>query len=322
MKLSIVIPTYRSEANLPTLLQRLNEVLMGLRVAYEIIVVNDHSPDATLLFLRNAVLSQPNLRVISLSRNFGQQIAITAGLKYATGDAVVIMDDDLQDPPEFIPVLMEHWTQGYDIVYAIKSNRKEGILKKAAYKMFYKFLSGLSEVGVPQDSGDFCIMSRSVVLILNQMPEHDRFVRGLRAWVGFRQLGIPCDRARRNAGKPAYTLGRMIKLSLDGIISLSDRPLKFILGMGVFTSLLGVGTFVWMLQGYLNSDGEAGQSIWMRHYTLLGVLMLIGGLIMSSMGLMGIYIGRILNEVRGRPLYLVHETLGFERPEVHTGSGL
>lgn len=312
MKISIVIPTYRSEANIPVLLAKLNEVMTGIGEAYEIIMVDDHSPDGTLHWLREAVLLQSHLKVVSLSRNFGQQIAITAGLKYATGDAVVIMDDDLQDPPEFVPVLVEEWKKGYDIVYAIKTNRKEGILKKISYALFYKVWAGVSEIKVPQDSGDFCIMSGRVVSILNSMPEHDRFVRGLRAWIGFRQTGVPCDRGRRNAGAPAYTLGRMIQLSIDGIISLSDRPLKLIFGTGVLLSLMALSGLVCMLLKYTVCDHSVLQQVWLRHYSLIGVVMLIGGLQMTGMGILGGYIGRILNEVRGRPLYLVRETLGFD----------
>ncbi len=278
---------------------------------YEIIMVNDHSPDGTMDFLRQAILSEPHLKVISLSRNFGQQIAITAGLKYATGDAVVIMDDDLQDPPEFIPILMEEWAKGYDIVYAIKANRKEGFFKKVAYKFFYQVLSSLSAIHVPQDSGDFCIMSRKVVLALNQMPERDRFVRGLRAWVGFRQTGIPCDRARRNAGEPAYTLSRMIRLSVDGIVSLSDKPLRAIGVCGlllIFVSLAGLA----VLTGYDLMGSDSANKEWLWHYSLISVITLIGGLQLVGMGILGEYIGRILNEARGRPLFLIHETLGFD----------
>jgi polyisoprenyl-phosphate glycosyltransferase len=312
MKVSIVIPTYRSEDNLPVLLDRICQILPANGIDFEVIVVDDNSPDNTLIFLRKITQTEPRIKVISLARNFGQQVAISAGLKRVTGDAAIIMDDDLQDPPEFIPTLLSKFNEGFDIVYAIKKNRKEGFLKKLAYKMFYKVLAKLSEVEIPKDSGDFCIMSRKVVNILNSMPERDRFVRGLRAWVGFKQTGIECDRGKRHSGKPAYTLSKMVKLSLDGILSLSNKPLKLTSWLGFamsFFAFMGIITTITQkIITYYFPDFKF--AVWPGMSSILLSILLIGGVQLISIGILGEYIGRIFNEVKQRPMYLVKETIG------------
>lgn len=220
--ISIVIPTYRSEKNLPILLDRICSVFKKISHDFEIIVVDDNSPDNTMTILREVTQRNSNIKVISLARNFGQQIATSAGLKHAKGDAAIVMDDDLQDPPEFIPSLIKKWEEGYEVVYAIRTNRKEGFIKRVGYKIFYRLLAKLSEVKIPLDTGDFCIMSRRIVDILNSMEEKGRFIRGLRAWAGYRQIGIEYERNERFSGKPAYTLSKILRLSLDGIFSFSN----------------------------------------------------------------------------------------------------
>lgn len=314
MKISVVIPTYRSEDNLPVLLDRLCNVFLKEAINFEIIVVNDNSPDDTITFLRKIVIQQPRIKVISLARNFGQQVAISAGLKYISGDAAIIMDDDLQDPPEFIPQLISKWKEGYDIVYAIKTNRKEGFFKKTGYKLFYKILSRLSEIEVPQNSGDFCIMSKQIVDILNSMNERDRFVRGLRAWVGYKQTGIECDRDKRFSGKPAYTLSKMIKLSLDGIFSLSNKPLKLTSWFGFLMSFFAfIGIVMTVVQKIITIYFPHNKfAIWPGMSSILLSVLLIGGVQLISIGILGEYIGRIFNEVKQRPMYLIKETIGFE----------
>ncbi len=315
MKISVVIPTYKSEDNLPVLLDRLCNVFLKEVIDFEIIVVDDNSPDNTLIYLRKIVLQQPQIKVISLARNFGQQVAISAGLKYITGDAAIIMDDDLQDPPEFIPQLIRKWEEGYDIVYAIKANRKEGFIKKTGYKLFYKILSKLSEIEVPQNSGDFCIMSKHIVEILNSMKERDRFVRGLRAWVGYKQIGIVCDRGKRLSGKPAYTLSKIIKLSLDGIFSLSNKPLKLTSWFGFMMSFFAlIGVIITTIQKIVTFYFPTNEfAVWPGMSSILLSILLIGGVQLISIGILGEYIGRIFNEVKQRPMFLIKETFGIEK---------
>lgn len=315
MMISVVIPTYKSEDNLPLLLEKLCAMFEHERLDFEIIVVNDNSPDNTLSLLRNICAAQPKIKVISLARNFGQQVAISAGLKHIKGDAVIIMDDDLQDPPEFVPNLVSKWKEGYDIVYAIKANRKEGFFKKLAYKWFYRVLSRLSDIPIPQDSGDFCIMSREIVTILNSMNERGRFVRGLRAWVGFKQIGIECDRGARHSGKPAYTLSKMIKLSLDGIFSFSNKPLKLTSWLGFMMSFFAfLGIIVTFLQKIITFYFPDNRfAIWPGMSSILLSILLIGGVQLISIGILGEYIGRIFNEVKQRPLFLIKETIGIDK---------
>jgi len=314
MKISIVIPTYGSVENLPFLLERIERVALSQNLNYELILVDDNSPDNTLTYLKGVAVNQPQIKVISFSRNFGQQVAISAGLKYTTGDAVIIMDDDLQDPPEFIPDLINKWKEGYDIVYAIKVNRKEHFLKNFGYKMFYRVLSQLSEINIPQDSGDFCIMSSQVVSILNSMNERDRFLRGMRAWVGYKQIGIPCDRAKRLSGKPAYTFSKMIKLSLDGIFSFSNAPLRLISYSGFLVFFLAViGTLVSLFQKIITALHLEGRiSEWSGFNPIVLSVLFIGGLQLIGIGIIGEYIGRIFNEVKQRPMFLIKETIGFD----------
>ncbi|CAK9249858.1 unnamed protein product [Sphagnum jensenii] len=317
MKISIVIPTYRSEGNLPELLGRLNEVATANHLDFEMIVVDDNSPDNTLVILRDASRRYPNVKVLSLARNFGQQVAISAGLRYVTGEAVVIMDDDLQDPPEFIPTLADKLRDGYDIVYAIKVNRKENFLKRGAYTLFYRLLSLLSEIEIPRDSGDFCIMKREIASILNEMSERGRFIRGLRAWVGFRQIGIPCDRGERFSGPPAYTFSKTVKLSLDGIISFSNTPLRLISWIGfILTMLASTGIAITLYQkifSYLYP--ESRYAVWSGFSAVLLAVLFIGGLQLVSLGIIGEYIGRIFNEVKKRPLFLIKESIGIDISE-------
>ncbi|MES2566578.1 MAG: glycosyltransferase family 2 protein [Bacteroidota bacterium] len=315
--ISVVIPTYRSENNLPVLLDRICQVFRQENMDFEILVVDDNSPDNTLTYLKKISNEQPKIKVISLARNFGQQVAISAGLKHIKGDAVIIMDDDLQDPPEFIPQLIRKWEEGYDIVYAIKTNRKEGALKRLGYKLFYKILSKLSDIKIPQDSGDFCIMSKHIVTILNNMSERDRFVRGLRAWVGHKQIGIECDRGKRYSGEPAYTLSKMIKLSLDGVLSFSNKPLKLTSWFGFIMSFFAfIGIILTTLQKivtYYYPDNAL--AVWPGMSSILLSILLIGGVQLISIGILGEYIGRIFNEVKQRPLFLIKETVGIDSPD-------
>ncbi len=312
--LSIIIPTYKSEANLPALIKRLEDVLSGLIYNYEIVFVNDNSPDNTMSVLRGICSETPSVKVISLSRNFGQQIAISAGLKYSSGDAAVIMDDDLQDPPEFIPELIKKWEEGYKIVYAIRKTRQENLFKRSAYKLFYRILSKLSHIDIPKDSGDFGLMDRKIISILNEMPERDRFLRGLRAWVGFKQIGLEYDRDARYRGDSAYSLIKIMKLTVDGLLSFSTVPIKFSSTLGLAVSgiaFLGfILTFIQKIVTHYFPDVPF--AVWPGFSTIVLSILLFSGVQLLSIGILGEYIGRIYNEVKQRPLFVVNETIGFD----------
>jgi polyisoprenyl-phosphate glycosyltransferase len=214
MTLSIVIPVFNEERNIPELLSRLRAVLEG-SVDFEIVFVNDGSTDGTFELLRELYEQDKQIKAVHLARNFGHQPAISAGLRAATGDAVITMDGDLQDAPEVIPDFMKRWREGYDVVYAVRASRQEPWIKLLAYKAFYRTLTLISEIDIPLDSGDFSLMDRRVVEVLNAMPERARFVRGMRSWVGFRQIGVDVPREARYAGQPKYTFRRLLRLALD-----------------------------------------------------------------------------------------------------------
>jgi len=314
-RISIVIPTYKSEPNLPTLVARLEGVLGQVPYEYEIIVVNDASPDNTMSVLRGICEKNGRVRVISLSRNFGQQIATTAGLQHSSGDAVIIMDDDLQDPPEAIPSLLERWEQGYDVVYVIRKSRREGILKRIAYKLVYKILARMSHIAIPRDSGDFGLMDRKVVEIINSMPERNRFVRGLRAWVGFKQIGVEWDRAARFEGEPAYNLPKMIKLFADGLLAFSNLPLQLASTFGLIVSAMAfIGMILTFLQWILTRIApDSPIAVWPGFSTIVLSILFLGGVQLIGIGILGAYIARIYDEVKLRPQYLVREKIGFDK---------
>jgi len=311
---SIVIPTYKSAINIPVLNERLEKAFVDLNHQYEVIFVNDCSPDNTLEVLRDISRKNNHLRVISLSRNFGQQIATSAGLQYANGQAVIIMDDDLQDPPEFIPNLIEKWEQGYEVVYAVRSSRKDGYFKRIGYKLYYKVLNKLSHIKIPKDSGDFGLIDRKIVDIINNMPERDRFLRGLRAWTGFKQLGIECPRDSRYKGAPSYNLIKILKLSFDGILAFSNVPLQISSAAGFIVSAIAfIGMFLTILQTlmtFIFPDNPL--AVWPGFSTIVLSILFLGGVQLISIGILGEYIARIYNEVKNRPLFLVQETIGFD----------
>lgn len=312
--ISIVIPTYKSEANLPTLVERLDAVLRETSYEYEIVIVNDASPDNTMSVLRRICEENSRVRVIALSRNFGQQIATTAGLQHVSGDAVIVMDDDLQDPPETIPPLLEQWEAGYDVVYAIRASRQEGPLKRMGYKLVYKVIGKMSQIHIPPDSGDFGLMDRKVVDVINNMPERNRFVRGLRAWAGYKQIGVEYARAARHEGKPSYNLPKIIKLFADGVLAFSNVPLQWASTMGLIVSALAFGgmilTFLqWVLTRIAPDNPIA---IWPGFSTIVLSILFLGGVQLVGVGILGAYIARIYDEVKSRPQYLIEEKIGFD----------
>ncbi len=307
VELSIVIPVRDEQGSLPTLISRLQETIEDLGATVEIIFVDDGSCDATLAVLTKARKSDPRIRVVSLSRNFGHQIAISAGLAHASGEAVVVMDGDLQDPPEAIGTLWARLREGFDVVYAIRRWRPEPIWLRWAYSCFYRLLRNASSIDVPVDAGDFAILSRRVVNVLCAMPEQRRFLRGMGAWAGFRQTGLPIDRGVRFRGRSKFTLGRLLSLAFDGFFGLSESPLRF---FGIVGAVSAVCSLIFLLYACVGS-AALGKSFagWAWVGGLIG---LFGGSGLLAAAVLGEYMCRILRELNGRPLYVVAKRLGFE----------
>lgn len=294
---------------LPETLARLSRLAEDLQeCAFEFVFVDDGSRDATLAILRAAAAGDPRLRIISFSRNFGQQIAVTAGIDMARGDAVVLMDSDLQDPPEVIARMIARWREGDDVVYGTRASRLgDGWFKRVSARGFSRLINRLSEVPIPPDAGDFRLMGRPVVDILKQMPERHRFLRGMVAWTGFRQSSIPYDRPERFAGETKYPLRKMVRYALDGILSFSTKPLQIAIGLGLVSAGLAVLGIAYALAMRIFT------SVWVEGWTALMIAVLfLGGVQLVSLGIIGEYIGRIYGEVQRRPLYVVREVIGFD----------
>lgn len=314
--LSVIIPVFNEEQILPELYQRLTRCLQALGLSYEIIVIDDGSTDRSGELLERLVATDSRVRLIQLSRNFGQAVAVTAGLDVAAGELVALMDGDLQDPPEDVPKLVATVQAGYEVAYAIRVKRKESVLKRAAVFLFYRLLNRIASTPLPVDSGLFCVMTRQVVEVLKQLPERSRYVSGLRAWVGFKQCGVPLERTARRAGRPK-SLATLLRMAVDGLVSFSYVPLRLATVVGVSTALLSIGGMVWALYLRLfTTDPPPG---WAS--TVLFILF-IGSIQLLALGVIGEYIGRVLDEVKGRPLYVVRRHVGFEREaERHGGAG-
>jgi len=303
---SVVIPIFNEEETLETLYQRLHGVLETIGEAYEVIFVNDGSRDGSERLLREFHRRTPAFKTINFSRNFGHQVAVTCGLDHAIGDAVVVMDGDLQDPPEVLPDLLARWREGYEVVYAVRQARKENIFKRAAYKAFYWILHRVSYLDIPLDSGDFSLIDRRVVEVLRTMPERNRFVRGLRTWAGFRQIGYEYAREARFAGESKYSLGKLLKLAFDGLVSYSYVPLRLVSNVGLLVSASALGYMGYLLVARLFGD------LTIRGWTSTVVIQLfLGGVQLLSLGVIGEYIGRIFEEVKQRPHYIVRDRVGF-----------
>jgi polyisoprenyl-phosphate glycosyltransferase len=308
--LSVVIPIYNEQATLSELYRRLTHVLSEnlAELAYEIVFVNDGSTDGSIQILSELHADDPVVKVVNLSRNFGHQAALTAGLDYAKGDAVICMDGDVQDPPEIIPTLVARWRDGNDVVYAVRKLRKEGFIKRGCYAAFYRLLRRLSMVSIPLDAGDFALMDRRVVDCLKTLPERSRFIRGLRTWVGFRQTGVEYEREKRYAGTPKYTWPKLVHLAVNGLLSFSALPLRMATAVGFmisFCSLLGI-----IVALYLKLFTDQAIPGWTA--TVIPMLVL-GGIQLLSIGILGEYIAQIFDEVKRRPLYLVDGVLDSER---------
>ena len=306
-KISLVIPMYYEEQVVEECYNRVTKVLKEIQdYEYEIIFINDGSKDNTLDILERIAKIDNNVKVISFSRNFGHQAAVTAGLKYVTGDVIVIMDADLQDPPELIPDMLKEWEKGYEVIYGKRKSRKgESVFKRLTAKAFYSTLNKLSDVEIPKDTGDFRMVDRKVVDVVNSLPEHNKFLRGLFSWVGFEQLAYEYDRKERFAGKTKYPFGKMLKLALDGILSFSTKPLKIVGGLGILSVIISFVILIYSLLSYIfkwNSLTPGWTSI-------MCTITFLGGIILISVWMIGEYIGRIYDEVKNRPQYIVKKTI-------------
>jgi dolichol-phosphate mannosyltransferase len=303
--ISVVVPLYNEEEVIDESYKRLKAVLDNCQDSYELILVNDGSRDATLEKARAFAENDKTLRILSFSRNFGHQPAITAGLDYALGDAVIIIDADLQDPPEVIPDMIAKWKEGYKVVYGKRIKRKgETVFKKITAKLFYRFINSMSDVNLPFDAGDFRLLDRKVVDTLKSMPEHNRYMRGLVSWAGYRQTAVEYVREERFAGVTKYPFKKMLALGINGVTSFSLKPLKLSVYLGSVISFL---SFVYVIYVFIhrivNPEIAAGWA------SLAAITLFLNGIVLIMLGIVGQYIGRIYDETKARPLYIVDEDI-------------
>lgn len=304
-EVSIVIPLYNEEAVFAELIERLKKLIDSFHKKIEVILVDDGSADTTPQLMRELALKDERFQSVILSRNFGHQIALSAGLKQTRAtEAVFIIDADLQDPPELLGQFYQLYEEGYDVVYAIRKNRKEGFFKKLAYATFYRIMDKISYVRIPLDTGDFSLISARMAKLLNEMPEESRYLRGMRSWLGFRQIGVEYDRAERMSGESKYSLKKLFQLAFNGIFNFSEFPIKLITNLGLLTILSSIGYLIYVIAKKLIygnvPEGFTG---------LLFVLVLFGGIQMLSLGLIGEYVLRIFFQVKQRPLFVIKEKI-------------
>lgn len=308
---SVVIPIHDEQESLHELHRRLVDVLPVLDGETEILLVDDGSTDMSYPIMLQLHARDPRFKIVHLARNFGHQLAITAGIELARGDAVIVMDGDLQHPPELLPELAARWRAGFDVVYGVMTERPEGLLKRVTARAYYRILRRLASVEIPAAAGDFRLADRRVIEAFRAMPERNRFVRGMFAWLGFRQVAVPYAVPERFAGSSKYTLRRMIRLATDGLVSFSTAPLRLALDLGFIVSalafLFGIATLISKLAGAFLVPG------WL---TIVLVTSFIGGIQLIVVGVVGEYVGRIYDEVKARPLYLVRELHGFEHEPI------
>ncbi len=307
-KYSLIVPIYNEEETLSELYRRIRAVIDQMDGYVELILINDGSRDRSLQLIRDLHQLDQRICYLSFARNFGHQIAVTAGLNFARGQVIIILDADLQDPPELIPVLVEKWLQGYQVVYAQRTQRrKEGWFKRSTAYFFYRLLKQLADVDIPTDTGDFCLLDRQVVDILNTMPERNRYIRGLRSWVGFQQTAIRFERDSRFAGEVKYTFGKSLALAVNGLVSFSQVPLRLSTYVGLLAAvaaiLMALLVLYWRL--FVPHSPLTGFTIILISIFFLGAIQLV------SIGILGEYVGRIYQEVKGRPLYTLAEVGGF-----------
>ena len=299
-EISVVVPLFDEADGVVELHRRLTDSLRELGESYEILLIDDGSRDATPERIEGLRATDPHLTVVRLSRNFGHQPAVTAGLDHARGRAVIVMDGDLQDPPEVIPALVGRWREGNDVVYAVRRRRKEGAAKRLGYFAFYRLLAAISDLNIPLDSGDFCLMDRRVVDALNALPERARFVRGLRTFVGFRQVGLEYERDARGAGRSKYRFTALLRLAIDGLVSFSAYPLRLVTLFGALTAACAMAVLAWVL--FDATVGGSGPRGWA---SLGAIILLMGSAQLICLGIIGEYVRLIFLESKGRPTYIV-----------------
>jgi dolichol-phosphate mannosyltransferase len=305
---SIVVPVFNEEEVILETYKRLKKVMDGVGEAYEIVFVNDGSRDRTPAVIGEICQMDKNIKLVDFSRNFGHQVAITAGMDFAGGQAIVVIDADLQDPPEVIPNMIAKWKEGYDVVYGKRGERKgETFFKKFTARMFYRFLKSMTEVDIPVDTGDFRLIDRKVCDALKEVNERNRYIRGIISWLGFRQTGVEFSRDKRFAGETKYPLKKMLKFAFDAITSFSYKPLKLASYAGFFLSLF---SFIYLVVVIVQK--LFGSNIIQGWASTLAVNLFFNGIILMILGIIGEYIGRIYDEAKGRPLYIVRELRNFE----------
>ena len=309
-KISVIIPMYYEEEVAEECYNKMKKVLLNIQnYEHEIICINDGSKDKTLQILEQIAKNDKAVKVISFSRNFGHQPAVTAGLKYVSGDCAVIIDADLQDPPELIPDMVKLWEEGNEVVYGKRKTREgESIFKLLTAKMFYKTLNALSDVDIPKDTGDFRLVDRKVVDVLNSMPEHNKFLRGLWGWVGFKQIPLEYERKERFAGKTKYPFKKMLKLASDGIVGFSTKPLRLVGALGIISIIISIAILIYSIISYVFglNNLTAGWTSIMVTVTLFSGVQLLSIWIMSE------YIGRIYDETKKRPQYIIDKKINLD----------
>lgn len=304
---SIVVPLYNEELVINETYKRLKKVMDSTEESYEIVFVNDGSKDNTVQMVKEICAEDKNIKLLSFSRNFGHQVAITAGMDNTSGKAIIVIDADLQDPPEVMLKMIDKWKEGYDVVYGKRLKRNgETFFKKITAKGFYRVLKSMSDVDIPVDTGDFRLIDRKVCEALKSLPEHNRYVRGLVSWIGFKQIGVEFEREERFAGETKYPLKKMLKLASDGITSFSYKPLRIATFIGSAISALSfVYILITLFQKFFIKPEISGWTL------IIAVSMLLNGLMFMMLGIIGEYVGRIYDEAKGRPLYIIGEKEGF-----------
>ncbi len=312
-QVNIIVPLFNEEEVFDELIKRLERLIDSSKLSIEVILVDDGSKDSTPLKMRQLALSNAKFHSVILSRNFGHQLALTAGLKYVNAtEAVLIIDGDLQDPPELLDEFYDYYKKGYDVVYAVRKKRKESFFKKLAYNWFYRFLKKVSYIDIPLDSGDFSLISTSVVKQMNAMPEESRFLRGMRSWIGFKQIGVEYEREKRFTGDSKYPLSKLIKLGLNGVFNFSEYPIKFISSLGIGIILISFVYFVSVIvkKFFFNHVPEGFTA-------LLFMIILFGGIQLLAIGIIGEYILRIFFQVKKRPLFITKERISHKTVQLN-----
>jgi polyisoprenyl-phosphate glycosyltransferase len=300
-QISIVAPLYNERESFPHLIERLNRLMDSSTLSIEIVLVDDGSRDNTPELMQALALSDERYHCVFLSRNHGHQLALTAGLASALGtEAIMVIDGDLQDPPELLNEFYEHYKNGYDVVYAVRKKRKENFIKKTGYFLFYRLLRSISYVDIPLDSGDFSLMSRKVVNILNKMPEESRYIRGMRSWIGFKQIGVEYERNERMAGESKYSFKQLFNLAYNGIFNFSEFPIKFVTRLGFSAILMAIIYFIWVVikKFYFQEVIEGFAS-------LLFAIILFSGVQLIALGVIGEYVLRVFFQSKNRPLFIL-----------------